>query len=211
MDMYKQEWQEIQRNRFRTMKKFLRFLPRRSTLMHSRLLKNFSEGLLKRRFLWSFAYDSMKPALYVGWILTLLPVMGLQIALASLCALVFRANIMVLVALQMISNPFTIGILWPIEYKVGKLFIGFLDKSNQWGLNHIAFSTQGLWSSKSILILKITVAICIGAVCLGSILGFISCCIYKYFARSYVSSYEQFVLAKQKSLQRMKSQSIRLK
>src|SRR3546814_1580974 len=48
------------------------------------------------------------PALYVGCVLSLLPVYGIQFGLALIFALLVRGNITVLMGLQLITNPFTI-------------------------------------------------------------------------------------------------------
>lgn len=61
----------------------------------------------------------MISAIYVGSILTMLPLYGVQLGLAFIASLVFRANLMIAVALQFVSNPFTIPFLYWLEYKTG--------------------------------------------------------------------------------------------
>ncbi|MDR2396896.1 MAG: DUF2062 domain-containing protein [Puniceicoccales bacterium] len=200
MDLHEQEWQAIRQNRLNRAKKWLRYLPKRSTFARYKFLRWFGDGLLKRRYLWSFKYEAVRPALYAGWILTLLPVMGAQTLIASILAVIFRANIMILVALQMISNPLTVGLLWPFEYKVGEKFLKLLDGSNQLGLNVTAREILGHGSIgyKGACFLKITLAIVIGAIILGYICGAISCYLYKYFTQRNAITYQQFLLSKER-------------
>ncbi|MDR0647297.1 MAG: DUF2062 domain-containing protein [Puniceicoccales bacterium] len=199
MHLHEQEWQTIRQNRRKRAKKWLRYLPRRSTFARYKFLRWFGDGLLKRRYLWSFKYEAVKPAFYAGWILTLLPVMGAQTLIASILAIIFRANIMILVALQMISNPLTVGILWPFEYKVGEKFLKFLDSTNQLGLNVTAREILGHGSigHKGACFLKITLAIVIGGIILGYICGIISCYLYRYFTRRAEITYQQFISSKE--------------
>ncbi|MDR2769415.1 MAG: DUF2062 domain-containing protein [Puniceicoccales bacterium] len=201
MRPYEQEWQAFREKRRKLTRKWLSCLPRRSTFARYKLLRWFGDSLLKRRHLWSFKYEAVRPALYAGWILTLLPVMGAQTLIASVLAIIFRANIMILVALQMISNPLTVGILWPFEYKVGEKFLKLLDSSNQLGLNVTAREILGHGSigHKGACFLKITLAIVIGAIILGYICGAISCYLYKYFTQRNAMTYQQFMASKEEA------------
>jgi uncharacterized protein (DUF2062 family) len=199
MHLHEQDWQTLRQNRRKQVKKWLRYLPRRSTFARYKFLRWFGDSLLKRRYLWSFKYEAVKPAFYAGWVLTLLPVMGAQTLIASILAIIFKANIMILVALQMISNPLTVGILWPFEYKVGEKFLKFLDASNQFGLNVTAREILGHGSIgyKGACFLKITLAIVIGAIILGYICGVISCYLYKYFTQRNAITYQQFMASRE--------------
>lgn len=199
MSKYYEEWKKLKSERFRTLKKWLRYLPKRSTFKRYKILKWFGAGLLNRPYLWSFRPKEVTPAFYGGWILTLLPVMGLQTLLGTLLALALRANIMILLALQMVSNPLTVGILWPIEYKVGKIFLSWLDNSNQLAIQGTVHEVlgKGAHSAKGIAFLKVTLAVCIGAVILGYLMGLISSSIYRRFADRAITTYEEFVKNKE--------------
>ena len=65
----------------------------------------------------------MRPALYVGSIVALLPLLGVQVAIAFVLALLFRANVMILVGLQFITTPFTAPPLYFGTYHVGLVAI----------------------------------------------------------------------------------------
>ncbi len=181
-------------------KKLLRYIPRRSTFQRYRGLKWFADFAFNRSYLWSFKVSEVIPAFYAGWILTFLPVMGLQVTIACILALLLRANVMILVALQMISNPLTIGLLWPFEYKIGVFFLRWLDPENQWALQGTVHEIlgKGSFSQKGMIALKVVLAVCVGAVILGYICALISSVIYRYVAKRTVATYEEFVKRKKR-------------
>ena len=98
------EWL-LRRTRLR---RLLRPLPRRSNLHRYPVIKWFAEHARRHPFLWSFKRAQVIPALYVGSVISLAPVYGIQIVLAFAAALIFRANLTVMVALQFLTNPFTV-------------------------------------------------------------------------------------------------------
>lgn len=109
--------------RIRRLKRWLRPLPRRATIHRYPILKWFAETARKRSFLWSFRKSEVIPAIYSGCILSLLPLYGFQVLLAFGAALIFRANLMVVVALQFISNPLTVPFLYLASYKTGDFIL----------------------------------------------------------------------------------------
>lgn len=122
------EEHKIRKERFariRLIKKLLRPLPRRATLHRYPVLGWFAQTARKKSYLWSFRSKEIIPALYAGWMLTLMPLPGLQILLAFLLALGLRANLMVLIGLQLLSNPLTVGPIWLAAYNVGDFFFTF--------------------------------------------------------------------------------------
>lgn len=109
--------------RIRTLKKWLRPLPRRATIHRYPILKWFAETARNRSFLWSFRKSEVITAIYSGCILSMLPLYGFQIVLAFGTALIFRANLMIVVALQFISNPFTVPFIYLLSYKTGDFIL----------------------------------------------------------------------------------------
>ena len=197
MRRHQLEWTDYKQRQFSSLKKLLKFLPTRAKLRSSFIFKKLGRGFFERHpQLFSFSYDSMKVAYYAGWILTFLPVMGIQITLAILLAIFLKCNVMVLVALQMISNPFTIGFLWGIEYQIGKFILSFFPFKN-------LFVTQTIeqieTTTKGTMFLNATLAICLGGLILGIIFGKISCLLHKYIIRNRITTYAQFVAKKTKS------------
>ena len=197
MRQHQLEWIEYKRKQFASLKKWLKFLPTRAKLRKSFVFKRFGRNFLEKHpELFSFSYDSMKLAYYAGWILTFLPVMGIQITLAILLAIFLRCNVMILVALQMISNPFTVGFLWGIEYKIGKFILSVFPLEDLFAtkaIEHIEPATKGS------MFLNATLAICLGGLLLGIICGKISCIFHKHILKHRITSYEQFVAQKKKS------------
>lgn len=207
MKRLQQEWAQIRRKRFRLLKKILRYLPSRSTIRKNRFIGKWGRQFLdKYPELWSFAYRPMRSAYYAGWILTFMPVMGLQITIAIILAILLRANVMVLVALQMLSNPFTIGPLWTFEYHIGKFILSFLPHEQRTLMeNTLAETVQKSFTENSFF--KATLAICLGGLILGILLGKLSCIIHQYILKRTAITYEQFVQQKIDALNRMKKDS----
>lgn len=207
MKRLQQEWAQIRRKRFRLLKKILRYLPSRSTIRRNRFIGKWGQQFLdKYPELWSFAYGPMRSAYYAGWILTFMPVMGLQITIAIILAILLRANVMVLVALQMLSNPFTIGPLWAFEYHIGKFILSFLPHEQRTLMeNTLAETVQKSFTENSFF--KATLAICLGGLILGILLGKLSCIIHQYILKRTAITYEQFVQQKIDALNRMKKDS----
>ena len=110
---------EDRRRRSRRLKKWMRPLPRRSNVHRYPVLKWFSGMARRRVFLWSFRSREMVTALFLGLIVAFLPLVGIQMLIVFFLALWFRANLPVIVALQWVSNPFTMGPIYFADYQIG--------------------------------------------------------------------------------------------
>jgi len=109
--------------RIRRMKWLLRYMPRRARFPHYPLVGRFAEVARKRAYLWSFKPEAMRPAFYVGSILALLPVMGAQLPLGLVLAVLLRCNFMVVGGLQFITNPVTAAPIYFATHQLGALVI----------------------------------------------------------------------------------------
>lgn len=109
--------------RRRRAKQVLRFLPRRAVFHKYPLIGRFADLARRRAYLWSFRSENMRPAFYAGSILSLLPVMGVQLPLALVLSLVLRGNFMVMGGLQFITNPFTAAPVYFATHQVGAKII----------------------------------------------------------------------------------------
>ncbi|MBC2600372.1 DUF2062 domain-containing protein [Puniceicoccus vermicola] len=197
-------------SRIRRVKKLLRPLPRRANIHRYPVLNWFAGTARKKDFLWSFRRNAVVPAFYVGWVLTLLPLYGLQLVLAFLLALGFRANLMIMIALQMVSNPITVLPLWYLNYQVGNFFLNLIfgespirfgvlisEASDQnfsfrQTLDFIIERTRESGSSVvSELLGRLVGGTFLGGLILGLLAGFISCCIYRIVLNRYVPSYNK--------------------
>lgn len=111
--------------RIRRVKFFLRFMPRRAVFHKYPLLGRFASAARKRSYLWSFKTIHIRPALYSGSILSLMPFLGVQLPLSLLLALLLRANFMVLGGLQFITTPFTAVPIYYGTHWLGATVISF--------------------------------------------------------------------------------------
>jgi uncharacterized protein (DUF2062 family) len=109
--------------RLRRLKQFLRFMPRRAMLHKYPVIGRFAAVARRRAYLWSFKPAHIRPALYAGSILSLLPVMGVQLPLAFILSLLLRGNFMVMGGLQFITNPFTAAPIYYATHQLGKYVI----------------------------------------------------------------------------------------
>jgi uncharacterized protein (DUF2062 family) len=105
--------------RQRRLRRLLRTLPRQSNLGRYPFLKYFAASARRLPFLWSYRPEHVRPALYAGSILTLLPLMGVQMVLALALCILFRANLPIAAGLQLISNPLTAAPLYGLTFAVG--------------------------------------------------------------------------------------------
>ncbi|MFA6286452.1 MAG: DUF2062 domain-containing protein [Opitutaceae bacterium] len=109
--------------RIRRVKNFLRFMPRRARLHKYPLVGRFAAIARRRSYLWSFKTAHVRPALYAGSVLSLLPFMGVQLPVAFVLALMLRGNFMLLGGLQFITNPVTAVPVYYGTYQLGKAVI----------------------------------------------------------------------------------------
>lgn len=101
----------------------LKYMPRRAVMHKYPLVGRFSAFARKRAYLWSMKPAHMRPAIYAGSILSLMPVMGAQLPIALVLAVLLRANFMVLGGLQFITNPFTVAPIYLATHQVGSYVI----------------------------------------------------------------------------------------
>lgn len=104
----------------RRAKRLLRYAPRRAVFHRYPLIGRFAAVARRRAYLWSLKPKHVRPAIYFGTVLSLWPVMGIQLILAFITALATRSNVMVVGALQFITNPFTAAPIYYGTYRVGK-------------------------------------------------------------------------------------------
>lgn len=209
MEPFKQEWEDFRARRFRVAKKWLRYFPSRAMLRKSFIFRKFGGAFLsKMPQLWSFAYKPMCNAYYAGWIVTWWPVMGIQIPLATVIAVLFRANVLLTVALQFVSNPLTVPLMYPLEFYVGKRIADLLSFQTEWiekaSLEGMLNAVKiGSWEQLFSIGLGGFVLACIGGTLIGCICAFISCKIYKRLIRNSLMNYEQFIAMKRKQIKEL--------
>ena len=96
--------QEAKYRRIKRLKKWMRPLPRRSNIHRYPVLKWFSKFAYDRSYLWSFRSRTIVPALFWGVWIAMLPIVGLQMLVVFFLAMLVRANLPIIIALQWIST-----------------------------------------------------------------------------------------------------------
>lgn len=127
---YERHFKEWLQRRTR-LRRLLRPLPRRSNLHRYPVIKWFAERARRHPFLWSFKRAQIIPALYVGSIISLAPVYGIQILLAFAAAMIFRANLTVMVALQFLTNPLTVVPIYAATGWIGATLMRYFGLGSQ--------------------------------------------------------------------------------
>lgn len=177
---------ETRFKRIRRIKRLLRHLPRRSNVHNYPVLKWFSETAYKRAYLWSFKNQYVCAALFLGIWVSLLPIVGIQMIVVFLLAVLLRANLPIAVALQWISNPLTMGPLYFADYKVGMDFLELLGVDYP---HNQLLSPDYDWSKfsfKELLRLVDTFPpMFVGGSILGIFLGVVAVFLYKSIAKFY--------------------------
>lgn len=125
------EQRSLVHSRIRRTKRFLRPLPRRANLHRWPVIKWFAKAARKTPHLWKFGEREVRTAIYLGSIIAFLPIFGAQFAVAFLVALALRANLLVIMSIQLVTNPITFA---PI-YILTKLFGAWLV--DLWGLPNL--------------------------------------------------------------------------
>lgn len=177
---------EVRFKRIRRVKKFLKPLPRRSNVHRYPVLKWFAETAYKRSYLWSFKGQSMQAALFWGIWISMLPIVGIQMIVVFFVSLLVRANLPLIVALQWISNPLTMGPIYFADYKIGMILInlmGFKYPKNSLLSRNYDWSE---FSMKELLRLLDTFPpMFLGGSVLGIFMGVFAVFLYKIFSKFY--------------------------
>ncbi|PTX96526.1 hypothetical protein DB354_07670 [Opitutus sp. ER46] len=109
------------------MKQLLRYAPRRAVFHRYPFVGRFAGHARQRGYLWSMKSRHVRPAIYLGSVITLWPILGMQLLAALVASIVFRANFMVAGLLQFVSNPLTAP-LYYFTYLVGKQILGWMGR-----------------------------------------------------------------------------------
>lgn len=91
----------------------------RGTFLHRRL----GDRILHKN-LWSPTRESLARAWLVGWPITVIPLLPGQSLFAAVAALLVRGNMILCIALQFLSNPFTAPVHLSTCYLVGEMMRG---------------------------------------------------------------------------------------
>lgn len=98
-------------------KVFKRWMPKNKHLTE-RLGWRWLKVLSKDPHLFHLNRHSVSSAFFIGLFIAFLPIMG-QFFLAAVCAIIFRANLPISMALIWVSNPLTFPVIFVAAYKFG--------------------------------------------------------------------------------------------
>lgn len=150
--------------RFRRAKQFLRPLPRRATLHRWPILRNFASVARKTPHLWRFGEREVRMAIYLGSIIAFQPILGFQFVIAFFLAIALRANLLVIMGVQLVTNVFTAVPIYIFTKKLGGWLV------DAWGLPD---PNTGIVAG--------TYNLVIGGFVVGLIFGFLVDLIFRFF------------------------------
>jgi len=108
------------------LKKFVkRFLPHPKEILKNRYLKMFGERLYSPEY-WAFTPHSTSTGFGVGVFACWIP-MPFQSVLAAALALLTRGNLIIAIGSVWISNPFTVGPMLYLAYRIGHKVLGLTN------------------------------------------------------------------------------------
>lgn len=125
------ERRRLQIRKLLRLRRLLRWLPSKRSLVKIPLLRQFGSYLKKQTHLWSFREKRVTPAIFLGSIIAFLPIFGLQLLTVVALAVVLKINLPVITGLQFVSNPLTLVPIYLANYKVGSWIlqgIGMAEK-----------------------------------------------------------------------------------
>jgi uncharacterized protein (DUF2062 family) len=194
MTLEESELNQTKWRRIRRVKKWLRPLPRRTNIHRYPILKFFAEATRKRIYIWSFRLENAVPAIYAGSILTLMPLYGIQIPFAFLLALLLRANLPILVGLQVVSNPLTVLPIWFAAYQIGHIILSVIgiqvDPLNREEVRLLLDNfIHGTWGTKFDNLATVYSVTSLGAIVMGIFFGLIASFVYRIVANRTTASY----------------------
>lgn len=194
MDQQEKELSQQRSRRIRRVKRWLRPLPRRTNIHRYPILNRFASVARKRAYLWSFRVEHAVPAIYAGCLLTLLPLFGIQFALTLVLALLFRANLPIIAALQMFSNPVTVIPIWFSLYQIGRYFLSvFSVQAPPLARGEVGIILdnflEGNWGSNFVHFAMVFGITSLGSLIMGIFIGFILSTIYRIVAGRTARSY----------------------
>ena len=194
MTVEESELNQTKWRRIRRVKKWLRPLPRRTNIHSYPILKFFSEATRKRSYLWSFRVENAVPSIYAGSILTFMPLYGIQVPSAFLVAIILRANLPILVGLQIVSNPLTIIPIWFAAYQIGQMILSVIGiRVNPLNREEVSLILDNFiyasWADKFDNLANVLSVTSLGAVVMGIFFGLIASFTYRVIANRTTTSY----------------------
>lgn len=143
-------------------KKFLRkYLPDPQRFRQNRSLTIFGR-LLADPNLWHLHRKSVSMAFFIGLFVMWIPLPS-QMIIAAGAAIILRCNLPISVALVWITNPFTMGPMFYLAYRLGSLMMGLPPRHNEFeiSLHWLQTQMEAIW--QPLLLGSMTLAVISGA------------------------------------------------
>jgi uncharacterized protein len=180
------KWIQLSHKRIWWTKRFLRLMPRRANIHKYPGLKWAKDHARKRMYLWSFRYREVAPALFLGTILSFLPIIG-QIPIAVALAFFLRANLPIFVALQFITNWLTVVPLYYICYEIGRWSLKVFDiHVDALSLAELKLFMDNLtnchWAENGRFLWHVFLVTSLGSLIIGSFVGTVFDMVYRFLS-----------------------------
>jgi len=107
----------------------LKKIPRKKHLHGGLLHKIVGDRLFDPR-IWSFSIPSVSGGLALGTFVALTPTFPFQMMIAGVLAYIFKVNVPLALSACWITNPLTMPIVYPLEYKLGEIISEFFNLPN---------------------------------------------------------------------------------
>ncbi len=123
-----------------------KYIPSRQELEQNKSLQSIRRWF-GQPLLWKFDVNTVSKGVAVGLFVNFIP-LPLQMIMAALLSIPFRANLPIAVAISWINNPFTFLAINFLTYKVGAWIIQKEDHVSMTTTWHWDFSSlEGFWNS----------------------------------------------------------------
>ena len=116
------------RRRRRRLRALLKRMPRRASLHRIPVLRRWAHWARSRPDLWRYRRPNLTVAIYAGSLLAMTPLMGAHALLALPIAWLVRANLAVILGLQLLNNLFTAAPLLVVTYWMGEWPLKLLSR-----------------------------------------------------------------------------------
>jgi uncharacterized protein (DUF2062 family) len=123
-----------------------------------------------------------------------MPLYGIQVPIAFLLALLLRANLPILVGLQVVSNPLTILPIWFAAYQIGQMILSVIglrvDPLNREEVSILLDNfINAAWDDKFDNLATVFSVTSLGAIVMGIFFGLTASFAYRIVANRTATSY----------------------
>lgn len=118
-----------------------KYMPRRESIESNKYLSAIMRKVGHREYLWEFKQKNVVLATLIGVFWAIMP-MPFQMFPSAICAIFFRANILVAIAWVWVSNPLTMLPILYASYYLGCVLLGIPAINSFGGINFTSLFTD---------------------------------------------------------------------